>query len=74
MRTRWLTVVRDLVNIVVGAFGLIHSQLTGNTSLELIVVYAALLGVPGALALVERKSSTTGTKESSSQSHAQPSD
>lgn len=63
MGIRWLVIIRDIVNIVVGAFGMIYSQVTGNTRIELIIVYAALLGVPGVLNLVELKNSprSTGT-------------
>ena len=73
METKWLTIVRDIVSLGVGAFGLIHSQLTGTTSMELVVVYAALLGVPGVLNLLEMKGSTGRSKDSSSGSQRPPS-
>jgi hypothetical protein len=50
---KWLVVVRDLISIAVGAFGLIHSQLTGQSSTELLAIYTVLLGYPGVLQMVE---------------------
>lgn len=55
MGTKWLTILRDLISIMVGAFGLIHSQVTGMQSTELLIVYTALLGYPGLLQLFELK-------------------
>lgn len=52
---KWLSVVRDLISIAVGAFGLIHSQLTGQSSTELLIVYTALLGYPGLFQIIELK-------------------
>lgn len=59
--------LRDLVSILVGMFGLIHSQLTGMVYPELVIAYTALLGLPAGVALMEyrreKKSGKDSTKE-----------
>lgn len=45
------TVLRDLVSISLGSFGIIHQELTRNVSIELLVVYLILLGYPAAAGL-----------------------
>ncbi len=67
METKWLNIIRDLVSLAVGTFGLVYSQVTGQTSVELVVVYAALLGVPGVLNLLEIKGRTLESKAQESQ-------
>ena len=52
---KWLSVIRDLISMAVGAFGLIHSQITGQSSTELLIVYTALLGYPGLFQIIELK-------------------
>jgi hypothetical protein len=42
------TVVRDLVLLAVGSFGVVHEELTGSASVPLLVVYTTMLGIPGA--------------------------
>lgn len=49
----------------VGAFGVVHEELTGRASVPLLVVYASLLGVPGAAALLSL--ARTGSESSSPQ-------
>lgn len=53
---RWLVLTRDLISIVIGAGGLIHSQLTGMVSPVLVPVYLFLLGYPGVFQLLELRS------------------
>lgn len=50
-----LVIIRDLISIVIGAGGLVHSQLTGQISPVLVPVYLLLLGYPGAFQLIEMK-------------------
>lgn len=65
---KWMVVVRDLIAILIGSFGLIHSQLTGNIYPELLAVYTALLGSPVAIRLLERRNGKNGgPKEQSSE-------
>lgn len=45
----WMPVLRDLVMFVAGLAGVIHEELSGQTSIPLLVVYTAMLGIPGAL-------------------------
>ena len=69
MSTKWLTMIRDLISIGVGAFGLVHSQLTGRANSWLVLAYLALLGVPAAINLLElKKGSIDGSKKGSSSS------
>lgn len=51
---KWMVFARDLMSILVGAFGLIHSQLTGNVYPELLAIYTTLLGSPVVLRLLEK--------------------
>jgi hypothetical protein len=53
---KWMVFARDLMSILVGAFGLIHSQLTGNVYPELLAIYTTLLGSPVVLRLLEKRS------------------
>ncbi len=59
--------LRDLMSILVGMFGLIHSQLTGMVYPELVIAYTALLGLPAGVALIEyrlqKKNGNNSTKE-----------
>ena len=68
-----VTVVRDLTCLAVGVFGVIHQELSGRVNPELLVVYTALLGLPGAISvlqLVRGTPITTATQEQSSSSPA----
>lgn len=51
---KWMVFARDLMSILVGTFGLIHSQLTGNVYPELLAIYTTLLGSPVILRLLEK--------------------
>jgi hypothetical protein len=64
---KWQLIVRDLISVSVGAFGLIHSQITGQVNMELVLAYIALLGYPGALQLLSKNDSGSGR---SSYSHS----
>lgn len=52
---KWMVFARDLMSILVGTFGLIHSQLTGNIYPELLAIYTTLLGSPVVLRLLEKR-------------------
>lgn len=45
----WVPVFRDLLMFVAGLAGVIHEELSGHTSIPLLVVYTTMLGIPGAL-------------------------
>jgi hypothetical protein len=63
---KWMVVIRDLIAILIGAFGLVHSQVTGNIYPELLVIYTALIGSPLAIRLLEKRSGkTSGSTDSS---------
>jgi uncharacterized membrane protein YuzA (DUF378 family) len=47
------TILRDLGCWAVGIFGVLHQELTGKVNAELLLVYLALLGIPGAVALLQ---------------------
>jgi hypothetical protein len=68
VETKWLVITRDLISVLVGGFGLIHSQLTGQTNIELVVAYLALLGYPGAFQLIALRKSSGGGQSSSDRS------
>ncbi len=42
------TIFRDLLPLIIGAFGIVHQELTQDVNVELLTVYMALLGVPTA--------------------------
>lgn len=44
-------VIRDVGMLLVGLGGITYQQVTGNINVELLAVYTALLGIPGAAAL-----------------------
>jgi uncharacterized membrane protein HdeD (DUF308 family) len=45
---RWLVVLRDVVLLLVGVFGILHQEITGQANPLLLGVYTTLLGIPGA--------------------------
>lgn len=49
-----LVVGRDAGMIVVGLGGIIFQQVTGRVNIELLLTYTALLGVPGAIQVLQR--------------------
>lgn len=49
---RWLVLARDTSMWVGGLVGIGYQQATGQVSGELLLVYLAMLGVPGVLGLV----------------------
>src|SRR5882757_1059834 len=70
-----LTVIRDLGLIVVGLGGIVFQQISGRVNIELLMVYTTILGVPGAIGLLQLsrgRSETPHTAGSSSQSPPQP--
>jgi len=69
-KVRWVNILRDLVCMGTGAFGLVYSQLTGVISPELVAAYVALLGVPGVVNLLELRRERSDTDSESSDSHA----
>ena len=66
-----LTVARDVGFIVVGLGGIIYQQVTNRVNFELLLVYTTMLGIPGAVALLQLsrgKQETPSTVEQSSPS------
>lgn len=43
-----VVVIRDLVLLGVGSFGILYQQLSGAISVPLLMLYTAMVGVPGA--------------------------
>lgn len=65
------TVIRDLMFLAVGLGGIIYQQVTGRVSVELLLVYTGLLGIPAAVAvkkLYPGRTETPPTPEPSSPS------
>lgn len=48
-----LTVVRDAGCLLWGFGGIAYQQWTGNVNVALLMVYTAMLGLPGAIGLVQ---------------------
>lgn len=73
---KWLVVLRDLLLLAVGIFGLLHQEITGEANPWLLAVYTAILGVPGAANILSiLKSTGSGESlQSSPPSAARPSD
>lgn len=67
----WLTVVRDLVCLGVGVWGVIHEELSGHPNLGVLALYGVLMVAPGALATVWLAQS--GTASASPAPPAEPS-
>jgi hypothetical protein len=68
-----ITIVRDVVLMLVGSFIAINEELTGHVHPELLVLAAALLGVPSTVALLQLsrgKPEIPVTPESSQSSHS----
>lgn len=42
-----MTVLRDLVLLAIGSFGILYQLLTGHTDPMLLVVFTSMLGIPG---------------------------
>lgn len=66
-----VAVARDLLCLAAGVFGIVHQELTGQIRPELLIVYTTLLGIPGAVGLIQLsrgKPEATPTTTSSSPS------
>lgn len=50
-RGQWRSISQDLVSLALGAFILIHEELTGSANTALLIVALVLLGSPAAMAL-----------------------
>lgn len=64
-------IVRDIICLITGIFGILYQQIIGPINLELLLVYLALVGTPGAIGLaflIRGRPETTGTAESPSSS------
>jgi hypothetical protein len=44
--------VRDVLCLGLGIFGVAHQEITGRVNVDLLVLYAALLGTPGTIGLI----------------------
>lgn len=47
----WSRVLRDLVFLAIGGFGILFQQVTGNINLTLLGLYILILGVPTGAAM-----------------------
>lgn len=59
-----VVVVRDLVLLGVGSFGILFQQLTGVIHVPLLVLYTAMVGVPGAAGVMRMVARTAFTQQS----------
>lgn len=76
-----IAVGRDVALMLIGAIGIMHQEFVGPVKIELLTLYGALLGVPGAANIVallrapareERSASGTGSSSSPSASSPSP--
>lgn len=68
---RWqalVAVVRDAGFLVIGFGGVIYQQVTGNVNPWLLGVYTTMLGIPGAIGLLQLRGSRVTPSTASSQS------
>lgn len=74
-----ITAVRDVGFLVVGFGGVIYQQLTGRVNPWLLAVFTTMLGIPGAIGLLQLRGlgrpidRTTPSPPSSSPSSSSPS-
>lgn len=68
-----MTVVRDLVCLAVGVWGVIHEEMSGKADLGRLGFFAVLMVVPGALATVWLAQSGTASALPPSPSEPSPS-
>jgi hypothetical protein len=64
-----VTVIRDVGFLLVGFGGILYQQITGHVNPWLLAVYTTMLGIPGAIGLVQLgrgRSATPGIPGSSS--------
>lgn len=66
----WLTVLRDVVCLALGVWGVIHEELSGKADLGRLAFFAALMVAPAAIAAVWLAQS--GTAGSSSDPPVSP--
>lgn len=69
----WMTIVRDLVCLAVGVWGVIHEELSGKADLGRLAFFAVLMVVPGALATVWLAQSGTASPSPPSPPEPSPS-
>lgn len=71
----WLTVIRDVVCLGLGMFGVINEELSGKADLGRLTFFALLMVAPGALAglALLQQQSGTGGQSSAPQEPPQPS-
>jgi hypothetical protein len=48
-----LTVLRDLIPLGIGAWGIVHEEITGHFNPYALVLYGAMIGVPGLIRWAE---------------------
>jgi hypothetical protein len=72
-KVRWVSILRDLLCMGTGTFGLVYSQVTGVISPELVAAYVTLLGVPGVVNLWALRRGSSDTESESPDSHSRAS-
>jgi hypothetical protein len=68
-----ITIVRDVGCLVIGLAGIAHQEITGRANAELLIVYMTLLGIPGALGLLQLSRGKATTTDTHAQSSLPPS-
>jgi hypothetical protein len=57
---RFLAISRDTSCLVIGAYGIVHMEYTGKVNEALLVVFTAMLGVPGIAGLLSLRKQIGG--------------
>lgn len=57
----WVTIMRDLVCLGLGVWGVVHEELSGKPNLGVLALYGVLMVAPGALATLWLAQSGTGS-------------
>lgn len=66
MRRDWIAITRDVGSLLIGFGGLIHQEyILGAAIPELLLVYTAILAVPGAVGLVSLRRGDTEAQSTS---------
>lgn len=67
-----ITVARDVGFLLVGFGGILYQQITGRVDVALLVVYTTMLGIPGAIGLLQLSRGRSETPSTAGQPSSPP--
>lgn len=68
-----VTVVRDVGFLLVGFGGILYQQITNQVDVALLIVYTTMLGIPGAIGLLQLGRGRQETPSTAGQQSSPPS-